>query len=73
MLIVDIVDGVIPDMDLMNAYGFILDLRHNVLTDGQKNIKFSMTWMTGSAYHSIKQVIMAEEEVTYVENINLWC
>ena len=34
MLVADIVDGVILGTDIMNAYGFVVDLRENVLRVG---------------------------------------
>ena len=49
--------------DVMNAYGFIVDLRENVLSVGQEKIKLSMAKMTGSTNHSIKQVALAKEKV----------
>ena len=60
---VDIIDEVILGTDVMNAYGFVVDLRDNVLRVGQEKIKLRMAKMTGSAYHSIEQVTLAKEEV----------
>ena len=39
MLVPDIVDEVILGTDIMSAYGFVLDLRENVLKVGQEKIK----------------------------------
>ena len=49
MLVADIVDEVILGTDIMNASGFVMDLRENVLKVGQKKIKLCMAKMTGSA------------------------
>ena len=49
--------------DIMNACGFVLDLRKNVLKVGQEKIKLSMAKMTGSTNHSIKRVALVEEKV----------
>ena len=47
----------------MNAYGFVAELRENVLKVGQEKIKLCMVKITGSANHSIKQVALVEEKV----------
>ena len=47
----------------MNAYGFIVDLRENVLCVVQEEIKLSMAKTTGSTNHSIKRVALVEEKV----------
>ena len=47
----------------MNAYGFVVDLRDNVLRVGQEKIKLCMAKMTGSTNHSIKRVALVEEKV----------
>ena len=49
--------------DIMNAYGFVVELRENVLKVGQDKIKLCMAKMTGSNNHSIKQVALVEEKV----------
>ena len=59
IFIADIIDEVILGTDIMNAYGFIVDLRENVLRIGQEKIRFCMAKMTGSAHHLIKQVTVA--------------
>ena len=38
MLVADIVDEVILGTDIMNAYGFVVDLREIVLKVGQEKI-----------------------------------
>ena len=53
MLVADIVDEVILGTDIMNAYGFIVDLRENVLKVGQEKIKLCMAKMTGSTNLSL--------------------
>ena len=53
MLVADIVDEVILGTDIMNAYGFVVDLRENILKVGQEKIKPCMAKMTGSTNHSI--------------------
>ena len=63
MLIADIANEMILGTDIMNAYGFVVDLRENVLKVGQEKIKLCMAKMTGSANHSINQVALAEEKV----------
>ena len=63
MLVADIADEVILGTDIMNAYGFVVDLRENVLTVGQEKIKLCMAKMTGSTNHSIKHVALVEEKV----------
>ena len=40
MLVAEINDEVILGMKIMNAYGFIVDLRENVLRIGQEKIHF---------------------------------
>ena len=50
MLVADIVDEVILGTDTMNAYGFVVDLRENVLKVGQEKIKLCMAKMTGDVY-----------------------
>ena len=57
------VDEVILGTDIMNVYGFVVDLRENVLKVGQQKIKLCTAKMTGSTNHSIKQVALAEEKV----------
>ena len=39
MLVADIVDEVFLGTDIMNAYGFVVDLRKNILRIGQEKIK----------------------------------
>ena len=63
MLVADIVDEVILGTNIMNAYGFVVGLRENVLKVGQEKIKLCMAKLTGSTNHSIKQVALAEEEI----------
>ena len=63
MLVADIVDEVILGTDIMNAYGFVVDLRENVLKVGQEKIKLYMAKMTGSTNHSIKRMTLVEEKV----------
>ena len=63
MLAADIVDEAILGTDIMNAYGFVVNLRENVLKAGQEKIKLCMAKMTGSTKHSIKQVALAKEKV----------
>ena len=63
MLVTDIVDEVILGTDIMNACGFIVNLRENVLRVGQEKIKLCMAKMTGSTNHSIKRVALVEEKV----------
>ena len=41
MLVADIVDEVILGTDIMNAYGFVVDSRENVLKFGQEKINFA--------------------------------
>ena len=45
-------------------------LRANVLRVGQEKINFFLANMTGSANHSIKQVTLAEEEVSLFLIVN---
>ena len=52
MFVADIVGEVILGTDIMNAYGFVVDLRENVVKVGQGKIKLS-----------IKQVALAEEDI----------
>ena len=61
MLVADIVDEVILCKDIMNAYGFVVDLGENVLKVGQEKIKLCMAKMTGSTNHSIKRVALIEK------------
>ena len=63
MLVADIVDEVILGTDIMNAYGFVVDLKENVLSIGQEKIKLCMAKMTGSTNNSIKRVPLVEEKV----------
>ena len=63
MLVADIVDQVILGMDIVNTYGFIVDLRENILKVSQEKIKLCMAKMTGSTSHSIKRVALVEEKV----------
>ena len=56
MLVADIVDDVILGTDIMNAYGFIVDLREDVLKVGQDKIKLCMAKMTGSANHALSLI-----------------
>ena len=63
MLVADIVDEVILGTDIMNAYGFVVDLRENVLKVGQEKIKLCMAKITGSTNHSIKRVALVEQKV----------
>ena len=51
MLIADIVDEVILGTDIMNAYGFVVDLRENVLKVGQEKIKLCMELLPVSYTH----------------------
>ena len=52
MLVADIVDEVILGTDII-AYGFVVDLRENVLKVGQEKIKLCMAKMTGSTNLSL--------------------
>ena len=63
ILVADIVDEVILGTDIMNAYGFVVHLRENVLKVGEEKIKLCMAKMTGSTNHSIKRVALVEEKV----------
>ena len=47
----------------MNTYGFVVDVRQNVLIVGQEKIQLSMTEMMGSTNHSVKQVTVVEKGV----------
>ena len=49
--------------DVMNAYGFVADLRENVLRIGKEKINLCMAKMTRSTNHSMRQVALAEEKV----------
>ena len=63
-LATNIVDEVILGMNIMNIYGFVMDLRDNVLRVSEDKIQLCMAKLTGSADHSTKQVTVAEEEHT---------
>ena len=52
-LFANIVDEVILGTHIMNAYGFVVDLRENVLKVGQEKIKLCMAKMTGSTNLSL--------------------
>ena len=43
MLVADIVNEIILGTDIMDSYGFFVDLRGNILRFGQEKIKFSAT------------------------------
>ena len=58
ILVLNNVDEMILDMDIMNAYGFVVNLIESVLKDVQEKIKHCMAKMTGPANHSIKQVAL---------------
>ena len=64
MLVSDIVDNMILGTDMMNVYGFVVDLRENVLRVGEEKIKLCMAQMIWSAN---QQVTVAEEEVNRCE------
>ena len=49
--------------DIMNAYGFVVDLRENAVMVIQEKIKLFMAKMAGLANHSIRQVARDEKEV----------
>ena len=59
-LVADIVDEVILGTDIMNAYGFVVDLRENVLRVGQEKIKLCIGKVNGSVNRLIKQVAWAD-------------
>ena len=63
MLVADVINEVILSTDIIDTYGFVVNLRENVLNVGQQNIKLRMTKVTGFASLSIKRVLLAEEEV----------
>ena len=41
MIVADIVDKVILGTDIMNAYGFVVDLRENFLKVGQETVSYT--------------------------------
>ena len=49
MLLADIVGKMILGTDIIIGYGFVVDLRENVLKVGQGKIKLCMAKMTASA------------------------
>lgn len=57
MLVTDIVWKIIVGTDIMNACGFVVDIRENVLRGGQEKIKLYLTKMTWP----VKQVVLAEK------------
>ena len=60
ILVADIVNEVIFGTDITSVYGFIVDLRQNVLIIGQEKIKFSTAEIIGSTKHLIKQMMVAK-------------
>ena len=62
MFVGDIVEDVmVLGKDIMNTYGFVVDLLENVQRVG--HVKLSVVKMREFANHSIKQVVLAEKEV----------
>ena len=50
-------------MEIMNTYGFNVDLPKYILRVGQEKLKFSMAEMIRLMNHSIMQVTVAKKEV----------